>query len=165
MEWTLNSRRANPCGTRRPSIEPEGSILLDTNVVSELMRDEPNATVANWVLTHPNRNLYFSAISEAELRIGAAVKPPGRRRSKLYSEIDRMMSIFFRNRVLPFDSKAAQAYADIGSQRRNAGRPISTSDCQIAAIAQSRGLKLATRNVRDFESTGISLIDPWLASR
>lgn len=165
MEWTLNYRRANPCGTRRPSIESEASVLLDTNVVSELMREQPNSSIVDWVYAHPNRNLYFSAVGEAELRFGAAITPAGRRRSKLHSEIEKMLSVFFQHRVLPFDSKAAQAYADISSQCRNAGRPISTSDCQIAAIAQSHGLKLATRNVRDFEGAGIAVVDPWLVSR
>ncbi|MXY89030.1 MAG: type II toxin-antitoxin system VapC family toxin [Gammaproteobacteria bacterium] len=165
MEWTLNYRRANRCGTRRPSIDFEASILLDTNVVSELMREEPNKSVANWFLTHPKRNLYFSAIGEAELRLGAAIIPPGRRRSRLFADIENTLPITFKRRILPFDSKAAQAFADIGSLCRNAGRPISTSDCQIAAIAKSRGLRLATRNVRDFEGTGITLVDPWLESR
>ncbi|MCY3565048.1 MAG: type II toxin-antitoxin system VapC family toxin [Gammaproteobacteria bacterium] len=139
--------------------------MLDTNVVSELMREEPNKSVANWFLTHPKRNLYFSAIGEAELRLGAAIIPPGRRRSRLFADIENTLPITFKRRILPFDSKAAQAFADIGSLCRNAGRPISTSDCQIAAIAKSRGLRLATRNVRDFEGTGITLVDPWLESR
>ena len=165
MEWTLNYRRANPCGNRRPSIESEASVLLDTNVVSELMREKPNPSVANWLLTYHKRNLYFPAIGEAELRLGAATAPPGRRRSKLLADIEEILPITFERRILPFDSKAAHAFAGIGSQCREAGRPISTSDCQIAAIAQSHGLKLATRNVRDFEGAGIAVVNPWLLAR
>ena len=136
-------------------------ILLDTNVVSELIRKSPHPAVEAWVLGHPADDLYFSAVGEAELRYGAAIMPAGRRREALASEIEAMLRDAFERRILPFDSDAAVAYADIASGRRAAGRPVSHADCQIAAIARSRGMAVARRNVRDFVDMGIDVIDPW----
>ena len=92
---------------------------------------------------------------------GATVMPAGRRRNKLVSDIESMLRAAFEGRILPFDSEAAVAYADIASARRAAGRPVPTADCQIAAIARRRGMAVATRNVRDFVDMGIDVIDPW----
>ncbi len=137
------------------------SILLDTNVVSELIRKAPEPAVTSWVSDHPLYDLFFSAVSEAELRFGAAILPPGRRRDTLFLEIDAMLRDAFEDRVLPFDSDAARAYGDIAAVRRSAGRPVAPADCQIAAIAASRDMAVATRNVRDFEEMGIEIVDPW----
>ena len=137
------------------------SLLLDTNVVSELIRKSPNPAVATWVSGHPLDNLFFSAVSEAELRYGAAILPAGRRRDKLFFEIEAMLRDAFEDRVLPFDSDAARAYGSIAAVRRSAGRPVAPADCQIAAIAASRRMAVATRNVRDFEGMGIAIVDPW----
>ncbi len=137
------------------------TVLLDTNVVSELMRKAPGPAVAAWASGCPLEDLFFSAISEAELRYGAAILPPGRRRETLVSDIERMLDEAFENRVLPFDSGAARAHADIAALRRSVGRPVGTADCQIAAIARSRLMALATRNVRDFEDVDIKIVDPW----
>ena len=136
-------------------------ILLDTNVVSELMRSSPNPVVETWVAERSVEELFFSAIGEAELRYGVAVMPAGRRRDRLASEIEAMLREDFEGRVLPFDSEAAHAYAELASARRVAGRPISIADCQIAAIAKSRDMAVATRNVRDFTDLGVDVIDPW----
>jgi len=136
-------------------------ILLDTNVVSELMRSSPDHAVEAWVADHPAEELFFSAIGEAELRYGVAVMPAGRRRDRLSSGIEAMLYEDFEGRVLPFDSDAARAYAEVASARRASGRPVPTADCQIAAIARSRGMSVATRNVRDFADMGVDLIDPW----
>ena len=136
-------------------------ILLDTNVVSELMRKAPNPAVETWAWRYAAEDLFFSAIGEAELRYGAAIAPPGRRRDTLLSEIEATLLEAFGNRVLPFDSGAARAYAEIVASRRAAGRPVSQSDSQIAAIARSRGMAVATRNVRDFEGAGVAVVDPW----
>ena len=136
-------------------------LLLDTNVVSEMMRKSPHPAVQAWVLGHPADGLYFSAVGEAELRYGAAIMPAGRRRDTLASEIEAMLHDAFARRILPFDSDAAIAYAEIADGRRAAGRPVSPADCQIAAIARSRGMAVATRNVRDFVDMGIDVIDPW----
>lgn len=136
-------------------------IMLDTNVVSELMRPSPNPTVEQWVATRPAARLFFSAVGEAELRYGVAIMAAGRRQAALASAIEAMLREDFAGRVLPFDSDAARAYAEIAASRRAAGRPVAQADSQIAAIARSRGMALATRNVRDFGDMGIDILDPW----
>ena len=136
-------------------------IVLDTNVVSELMRPSPDPAVERWVAARPAAHLFFSAVGEAELRYGVAIMSAGRRRDTLASAIEAMLREDFAGRVLPFDSDAARAYAEIASSRRAAGRPLAQADGQIAAITRTRGMALATRNVRDFEDTGTTLLDPW----
>ncbi len=137
------------------------SVLLDTNVVSELLRKSPDPVARAWVDAHLSEVLFFSAVGEAELRYGAAILAVGRRRELLVSKIERMLRDAFASRILPFDSAAACAYADIAAMRRLAGRPVSPPDCQIAAIARSRSMAVATRNVRDFDDMGIEVINPW----
>lgn len=136
-------------------------ILLDTNVVSEAMRPRPAAQVEAWLGAQDGDRLFLSAVTEAELRAGAAVLPEGRRKAALAVEIDAMIAQSFDGRVLPFDAAAARAYAAVRAARRAAGRPILPLDAQIAAIALSRGHALATRNTRDFADCGLALIDPW----
>ena len=140
------------------------AVLLDTNVVSELIRKAPDPAVETWAAGHALEDLFFSAVGEAELRYGAAILPAGRRRESLVSDIQRMLSDAFDGRVLPFDSRAACAYADIAAMRRSAGRTVPPADCQIAAIARSRDMAVATRNVRDFDDTDIKVVDPWAAA-
>ena len=140
------------------------TVLLDTNVLSELMRKAPDPTVAVWAAGHRLETLFFSAVGEAELRYGAAILPTGQRRDTLVSDIERMLGEAFEKRVLPFDSGAARAYADIAAKRRSTGRPIAPADCQIAAIAGSRRMAVATRKVRDFEDAHIQVVDPWAAA-
>ena len=139
-------------------------MLLDTNVVSELIRKSPDPAVEAWTAGHPLEDLFFSAVGEAELRYGAAILPSGRRREMLVSDIERMLRDAFENRLLPFDSEAARAYADIAAMRRSAGRPVAPADCQVAAIARSRDMAVATRNVRDLEDIEIEVVDPWAAA-
>ena len=139
-------------------------VLLDTNVVSELMRCAPSAEVLVWVDALPPRELFVTSVTEAEVRTGIAILPDGARRRGLADAAERTLGGLFAGRVLPFDSSAARTYADIAAASRAAGRPISQSDCQIAAIARSRGLALATRNVRDFSETGVEVIDPWASA-
>ena len=136
-------------------------ILLDTNVISELMRPQPAPAGLDWFAAHDAGALYFSAIGEAELRTGAAILPAGKRRDSLTAAIDAMIAEDFAGRVLSFDSAAAKAYAAIAAARRTAGRPIMEADCQIAAIARVQGAIVATRNVDDFEGCGIDVVDPW----
>ena len=136
-------------------------ILLDTNVLSELMRPAPDPAVEQWLSAQPDASLFISAITEAELRYGAALLPGGKRRVALTAEIDGMMEEDCDGRILPFDRRAAQAFAAIAADRRQAGRPISQADAQIAAIARSRGASLATCNVPDFDGCGVEVIDPW----
>ena len=138
-------------------------ILLDTNVVSEMMRAGPDPAVDSWAASQVAETLYFSAVGEAELRYGAAIRPKGRRRDKLVSDIEGMLRNVFEGRVLPFDSGAAREYAEIVAGRRRMGRPILQADGQIAAIARFHRLAVATRNVRDFEDTRIDVINPWVS--
>ena len=146
-----------PRGSMR---EPPGFLLsglmfvIDTNVASELMRSEPMATVAAWIGERDAHDMYLTAVSEAELLYGVAIMPVGQRRNALEAAMTRWLDLGFRERIFPFDSAAARAYAEIAAGRRRAGRPIGEADCQIAAIARSRGAVLVTRNVRDFEGTG-----------
>ena len=135
--------------------------ILDTNVVSELMRPTPDPVIESWFTKHATSSLFLTAVSEAELRFGLAVMPIGNRQDGLASALKRVLETGFANRILPFDSSAARAYAEIAAARHRAGRPIPVADCQIAAIARSRDMAVATRNVRDFEDVGIEISDPW----
>ena len=136
-------------------------VVLDTNVVSELMRDEPHADVIVRLDDRPTRELFVTEVTEAEVRTGIAFLPEGRRRRGIAEAADRAFSGLFAGRVLPFDSEAARAYAGIAAARRTAGRPVPHADGWIAAIARSRGTAVATRNIPDFVDMGIDLVDPW----
>ena len=136
-------------------------IVLDTPIVSELMRDRPHAGVLTWLDAQPTHVLFVTAVTEAEVLTGVAFLPEGRRKRGLAHAAARAFGGLLGGRVLPFDSAAAQAYAEIAAARRAAGHPVSHADGQIAAIARSRGMAVATRNVRDFENMGIDLMDPW----
>ncbi len=138
-------------------------ILLDTNVVSELMRPVPAAAVERWLAAKASSAVFLSAVTEAELRYGVAMLPEGKRRLALADALEALLQEDFRGRILAFDSAAAILYAEIAAGRRRAGRPISEADAQIAAIARSRGAGLATRNLADFAGCGIDLVDPWAA--
>ena len=140
-------------------------ILLDTNVLSELTRQAPDPGVEGWVASQPVADLFISAVTEAELRYGLAMMPPGKRQALLAAATEEMLSTDFLGRILPFDSLAASAYADILASRHGSGRPIAPLDAQIAAIARSRGAALATRNVRDFEGCGVTVVNPWTEAR
>ncbi len=138
-------------------------ILLDTNVVSELMRPRPEAAVVDWMGAQASLNLYVSTVSEAELRYGLALLPAGARRNRMQDEVDGMLREDFAGRILSFNREAARAYAVVGATRRMAGWPISHADCQIAAIALSLDAAVATRNVNDFTHCGIDVVNPWTA--
>lgn len=138
-------------------------IVIDTNVVSELMRARPDPAALAWFAGHSAEVLFLTAISEAELRTGAAILPAGQRRDRLQLTIEAMIDQDFQGRVLPFDSSAARSYAEIAAARRANGKPIMEADCQIAAIAYACGAAIATRNVNDFDGCGINVINPWNA--
>jgi predicted nucleic acid-binding protein len=125
------------------------------------MRAAPDRSVLDWFAAHDPLVLFLSAVSEAELRAGAAFLPAGRRRDALRAAIDAMVDEDFAGRVLPFDGGAAKAYAIIAAARRAAGRSMAGADCQIAATARVHGAAVATRNGRDFEGCGIRVINPW----
>jgi hypothetical protein len=135
-------------------------IILDTNVVSELMRQEPAARVAGWVRRRDRRELRMTSMTLAEIRYGIARLPAGRRKQVLLDTADDIFQEF-ADQVLPIDAVAAGSYAAIASSRERAGKPISGFDALIAAVCRSRGAVLATRNVPDFDGTGIEVIDPW----
>jgi predicted nucleic acid-binding protein len=139
-------------------------ILLDTNVVSELMRSEPEPQVVSWVRNRDRRELFTSSITLAEIRYGLARLPDGRRKQVLVDAADDVFRTF-SDQVLPVDIAAAEHYAIIASARERSGKPISGFDALIAAICRSRGAALATRNLADFDGTGIDIVDPWAPSR
>jgi predicted nucleic acid-binding protein len=140
-------------------------IVLDTNVVSELMRPEPAPQVADWVRDRDKHELRTTAITLAEVRYGIARLPGERRKQVLLAAADDIFRAF-EDQVLPVDVAAAEQYAVIAHNRERAGKPISSFDALIAAICRSRGAALATRNLSDFDGTGIEIIDPWaLATR
>jgi predicted nucleic acid-binding protein len=140
-------------------------IVLETNVISEVIRVQPDQSVASWLSMQPALSLFITTITQAELLYGIELLPEGKRRRELSNAVRAILSDEFRGRVLPFDSLAAEAYAAITARRRARGKPISAFDAQIAAIAQSRGAQVATRNVDDFEDCGVQIVDPWRPSQ
>jgi predicted nucleic acid-binding protein len=136
-------------------------IVLDTNVISELMRATPSDTVSHWVAGHPVADLFTTAVTQAEILFGLAILPAGRRRADLEDAARRVFEEDFDQRILPFDEAAARQFAAVAAARRKLGRSISISDTQIAAIASAHGASVATRNVVDFEDCGLTIIDPW----
>ena len=136
-------------------------IILDTNVVSELLLVLPNPLVLQWIEKQSPPALHTTSVTEAELQLGAAILPVGKRKTYLTKLIEDTLREDFPERILSFDSDAALLYADICAHRRSLGRPISQFDGQIAAICKARGATLATRNVADFADMGLKLINPW----
>jgi predicted nucleic acid-binding protein len=139
-------------------------IIIDTNVISELLRPTPEPAVEVWLSAQDGLSIYLTAISEAELRYGVAIMTSRKLRDGLSNVIDHILRDDMAGRILPFDSAAARAYADIADTRRSAGKQISQADCQIAAIARAHNAPVATRNTPDFEDCGIDLINPWTAT-
>jgi len=136
-------------------------LVLDTNVVSELMRATPEPRVVDWVDRQLSSHLRLTSLTAAELRAGVALLPKGRRRERVRAEIDELLDATFLGYILPFDHESANHYADIVAVRRAAGEPMPVLDCQIAAICRQYGAALATRNVADFARTGIEVVNPW----
>ena len=136
-------------------------IILDTNVLSELIRPVPEPKVLTWLEVQATDAPLTTAVSRGEMLYGARILPSGRRRDSLLRELEAIFFTDMASRVLPYDGDAADAYAAIAAMCRARGRPISQPDAMIAGIVQSRGATLATRNVRDFEGCGIALVDPW----
>ncbi len=138
-------------------------IILDTNVISELARTDPEPNVVHWLDSLPAAEVATTAVTAAELLYGVARLPDGRRKVSLAETIDALIREEFRDRVEPFDGRAAEQYATVVVGREKKGRPISMADAQIAAICRVRSAVLATRNTGDFTDTGIDLINPWAA--
>lgn len=136
-------------------------ILLDTNVISAMMRREPDPIVVAWLDSLPAESVWTTSITVFEVRLGLEILKEGRRRRHLEEAFAKALEEDFENRVLPFDQAAAEAAGRIAAERRSAGRPVEIRDIQIAGIATARKATLATRNTRHFEGCGLVLLDPW----
>jgi predicted nucleic acid-binding protein len=138
-------------------------IVLDTNVLSELMRPRPHPAVMDWMAAQPSSELFTTSICKAEIFYGLATLPDGQRRRALAAAADTMFTRLFADRVLAFDDRAALLYAQIVANRRRAGRPIEALDSLIAATALAAGASVATRDIGGFTGCGLVLINPWQA--
>ena len=139
-------------------------IVLDTNVVSELMRPRPNAAVTEWIARQPPQMLFTTWITMAEVFYGIALLPDGRRKAGLAADVQRTFQEDFRRRLLAFDAHAAVHYGEILAVRRRGGTPMGILDAQIAAIALAAGASVATPNVDDFTGCGVAIINPWVTA-
>jgi toxin FitB len=139
-------------------------IILDTNVVSAVMRQDVAAAVVGWLDSQPVESIWLTAVTVFEVHFGLELLARGRRRRQLEDEFARALNEDFEGRILPFEQNAARAAASIAARRRQEGRPIEIRDAQIAGITAARRATLATRNIRHFADLGIALVDPWTAS-
>ncbi len=137
------------------------TFLLDTNVLSEMMRRTPSPEVAAWVSRQPGELLFTASVCQAEILAGIAVLADGRRKHDLASAAHAMFAEDFAGRVLPFNVEAAVAYADVFADRRRAGRAVATIDLMVAALARTQDASIVTRNIRDFDDCGVDVVNPW----
>ncbi|GGK23903.1 type II toxin-antitoxin system VapC family toxin [Salinarimonas ramus] len=137
-------------------------ILLDTNIVSEAIKPQPQASVRTWLDSQAEETLFLSSITVAELLFGLGVLPEGKRKAILASRVDRLL-VQFAARILPFDTRAAERYAELAVAARTAGRGFPTPDGYIAAIAAAHGFAVATRDASAFKAAGLTVINPWTA--
>ncbi len=138
-------------------------ILLDTNVVSEPMKQRPDRRVQDWLDAQAIETLYLSTISLSELLLGIESLPVGKRRKALAAALGKQIMSLFDDRIVPFDVAAAEAYAKVVIRARRQGHAISVADGQIAAIAESRNLSIASRDETPFRAAGLAVINPWSA--
>ena len=136
-------------------------ILLDTNVLSELMRAKPAPQVLEWVDAQPAGDLVITSITVAEILYGIAKMPDGKRKQGLLDVASVMFDEDFAGNILPFDADAAVHYAEIAAETEAKGRVVDMADAQIAAIGRLHDAVIATRNIRHFETLGVALVDPW----
>nr|WP_313409194.1 type II toxin-antitoxin system VapC family toxin [Pseudomonas sp.] len=136
-------------------------ILLDTNVLSELMRAKPAPQVLEWVDAQPVGDLVITSITVAEILYGIARMPDGKRKQGLLDAASVMFDEDFAGNILPFDADAAVHYAEIAAETEAKGRVVDMADAQIAAIGRLHDAVIATRNIRHFETLGVALVDPW----
>jgi predicted nucleic acid-binding protein len=137
-------------------------IILDTNVISELMKPEPSRKVFRWVSRQSPLELFTTTISQAEVLYGIALLPKGKRRNLLQAAAESMFAEDFRSRILAFDEDAARLFPEIVIARRSMGHPIAVLDAEIVAIARSRGSVVATRDTRGFGDCGVTVVNPWM---
>ena len=135
-------------------------IVLDTNVVSEAMKPQPDAAVRAWLNDQAAQTLYLSSVTLAELLFGIRALPAGRRKNMLDRALTELLALF-EDRILPFDTDAARHYADLAVTARNGGRGFPTPDGYVAAVAASRGFIVASRDRLPYEAAGLKVIDPW----
>ena len=138
-------------------------IVLDTNVLSELMRPEPHPAVFAWVAAQPRASLYTTSLNRAEVLYGVAALPKGRRKDALAAAAELMFQEDLAGRILPFDGNGAVHYAKLVMARRDAGAPIEAFDALIAAATLAAGAGIATRDVGGFAGCGLSVVNPWEA--
>jgi len=138
-------------------------MLVDTNVLSAMMRSAGEPAVERWFDAQPPESVWTTTITISEIRFGLALLAPGRRRDRLYDAFDHAIDEVLGGRVLPFDRTAAETAAAIAARQRQIGRPVEIRDVQIAGITAARKATLATRNTRHFENLEINLVDPWHA--
>ena len=136
-------------------------IILDTNVLSALMRQTPEVSVVAWLDNQPAESVWITIITLFEARLGMALLPKGKRRQMLEAAFDRLLEADLENRVLDFDSAAATEAASLAAERQKAGRPVDMRDTQIAGIALARRATVATRNMRHFRDLKVPVVDPW----
>jgi predicted nucleic acid-binding protein len=136
-------------------------IILDTNVLSALMRTVPEVPVVAWLDRQPAESVWITSITLFETRLGLALLPTGRRQQTLEAAFARLLKEDLENRVLDFDGAAAAEAASLAAERQKAGRPVDMRDTQIAGIALARRATLATRNARHFADLKIPIVDPW----
>ncbi len=136
-------------------------IVLDTNVLSELMKPQGSQTIKSWGAAQPRKNLFTTSINQAEILSGIAIMPEGKRSRALQELAQAMFTEDFVGQILFFDSDAANCFAQITRDRRKEGKPIAQTDAQIAAICLANNAAIATRNVNDFLNCQITIINPW----
>lgn len=136
-------------------------IILDTNVLSALMRVRPEAVVVNWLDRQSANSIWMTTITLFETRLGLSLLPDGRRRQTLEMAFARLLAAELRNRALPLDSAAADHAATLAAARQQAGRPVDIRDTLIAGIALARRATLATRNCKHFEGLTVPVVNPW----
>lgn len=135
--------------------------VLDTNILSELMKPAPHQKVVDWVSNYSRMSLFTTSITEAEILYGINILTKGQRKTNLLQAAVILFSEDLEGRILSFDSQSASLFASISAKRKLSGKPISQFDAQIAAISKSRGAALITRSSTDFEDCGIEVINPW----
>ncbi len=137
-------------------------IILDTNILSEMMRPQPNQQVIQWLNQQPSTELFISSISIAEIEYGLYIMPQGKRKQQLQVRFNQFIERAFQYRVVNFDDKAAKIYGKVMGEGRRNGHPMSVPDGQIAAMALSHQAMIATRNTKDFDTCGAVLINPFI---
>ncbi|MBZ0095004.1 MAG: type II toxin-antitoxin system VapC family toxin [Sulfuricella sp.] len=136
-------------------------IVVDTNVISEVMRPQPSPAVLSWLNAQDGNQLFITTVTLAEIGYGLRILPDGQRRWQLHSRFEQFIAQAFEERVLDFTVSAARSYAEIMGHRKEVGHPMSLPDGQIASIAHAHGFAVATRNIKDFEDCGLELINPF----